>query len=400
MTSKVVRALVKPEILVWAREDAGFDLDEVAAKSGLSNLPKWEAGDLQPTIKQLRNLATKYKRPLAVFYLSEKPVGFRTIADFRRPPGEGRQRISPDLHLQVRAAQERRAIAIDLLQEVEDTIPGISISATLDDDPESVGIKVRRFLRITDDEQRAHGDKRKAFNRWRTLIEDSGALVFQMDKVDTSEASGFALSDTTLPVIAVNRADTPARRTFSLLHEFAHLLLSRSGVSEFHIDTRLPFETRRVEVWCNAVAAASLMPRAIFLDDERVRDHQKDDPVWNDADIDGLASLFGVSRIAITRRLLTLGLIDQTFYEAKESEYARIYADLSKRKKTSFADKRFGGRNMPAEAISLLGRGFIRMVLDPYHSDRITLSRVSDYLNLKTNHIPDVERMLLGKVAR
>ncbi len=401
MARKIVRALVKPEILLWARKSAGFELDEVAT-GALSKLPQWEAGELKPTIGQLRALAKKYERPLAVFYLQEVPLDFQTIADFRRPPDKGMQRISPRLHLQVRAARERREIALDLLQESGDETPELTISATLDDDPEVVGARVRRFLGVDDDEQRgAWRDKRKAFDEWRSLIEAAGALVFQFDKVETSEASGFALSHTRLPVIAVNRADQPARRSFSLLHEFAHLLLSKSGVSQqFDIDTTsLPPETQNTEIWCNAVAAAALLPRTLFMGEERVRDHEKGDPIWTDDDINALASIFTVSRISILRRLLTLELTDRSFYKAKEAEYARGYAEFLERKKASSASKRFGGRNMPYEAFSLLGRSFIRMVLTPYHNDRITLRDVSDYLNLKTDHIPRVERILFEEAA-
>ena len=55
---------------------------------------------------------------------------------------------------------------------------------------------------------------------------------------------------------------------------------------------------------------------------------------------------------------------------------------------------------MPNEAFSLLGRNFIRTVLAPYHGDRITLRDVSEYLNLKTKHIPKVAEILLSEVAQ
>jgi len=400
MARKTVRALVKPEILIWARESAGFTLDEVAASSGLSKAPQWESGELQPTINQLRTLATKYKRPLAVFYLQVKPTDFQVISDFRRLPGVGMPRLSPQLHLQIRVAQERREIAFDLLGEVGEDIPELSISASLDDDPETVGARVRRYLRITDAEQSGWRNPRIAFNSWRALIEDVGVLVFQMDKVNTNEASGFALSETKLPVIAVNRADVHSRRTFSLLHEFAHLMLSTSGVSEFYIDVTRPPETQKVEVWCNAVAAATLFPRAIFLSHEAIQDQEPQNQVWAEERINALASAFSVSKVSIVRRLLTLGLTNQDFYRFKEREYAEDYADYLKRKKADNAKKEFSGRNMPNEALSLLGRNFIRMVLAPYHSDRITLRDVSAYLNLKTKHIPKVEQVLLSEAAQ
>ena len=400
MTRKLVRALVKPEILIWARESAGYTLDEVAAGSGLAKAPQWESGELKPTINQLRILARKYKRPLAVFYLQEVPTDFQAIKDFRGLHSEGLRRMSPQLHLQVRAAQERREIALDLLEEIGEEVSELSISANLDEDPEVVGTNVRRHLRITDAKQRAWRDKREAFNGWRSLIEESGVLVFQMDKVDTNEASGFALSETKLPAIAVNRADTLSRRTFSLLHEFAHLLLAKSGVSEFHIDVTRPPETEQVEIWCNAVAAATMLPREIFQSQNVVRAQEPNNSFWTEESINGLASVFSTSKVSIMRRLLTLGLTDQAFYRAKETEYANDYATYLERKKASYADREFGGRNMPNEAFSLLGRNFIRTVLVPYHSERITLRDVSEYLNLKTRHIPKVTQILLSEVAQ
>ena len=52
--------------------------------------------------------------------------------------------------------------------------------------------------------------------------EEAGVLVIQATRFTSDDASGFAISEQTLPIIAVNRADAPTRRTFSLLHELAH----------------------------------------------------------------------------------------------------------------------------------------------------------------------------------
>ena len=400
MARKTVRALVKPEILVWARESAGFDLNEVASSSGLSKVWEWESGETQPTINQLRALAKKYRRPLAVFYLQERPTDFQVISDFRRLPGEGMLRMSPKLFLQVRTAQERREVALDLLSEVGEHAPELNIVATLDDDPEEVGARVRAYLRITDAEQRVWRNTRVAFNAWRAAIENVGTLVFQMGDVDTKEASGFALSERTLPVIAVNRRDVFSRRIFSLLHEFAHLLLATSGVSEFYIDVERPPESQRVEVWCNAVAAATLIPYTMFTQDSVIQSHESGVPLWHEEEIRALSKTFSMSKVAIARRLLTLRLTKRGFYTKKERQYAEEYVDYLKRKKEQDAEKEFGGRNMPNEALSLLGRNYIRLILAPYHSDRITLRDVSAYLNLKTRHIPNVERVLLSEGAQ
>ena len=390
---------MKPEILIWARESAGFSLEQVAASSGLSKVHHWEAGELQPTINQLRLLGKKYKRSLAVFYLQEKPIDFQVISDFRRTFPSEMQRMSPQLALQIRFAQERREIAIEMLREMEDQVPDLSISATLGDSPEIVGEKVRGYLGIDNAEQRLWKNNRVAFNKWRSLIEDAGVLVLQMTGVETSEASGFAIADANLPVIAVNRGDSLTRRVFSLLHEFAHLILSKSGVSESYIDYAIETEIQTIETWCNAVAAATLLPREMFLGEKVVKNHEASNLFWPEKDIEALASTFNTSRISIVRRLLTLGLTEQSFYTAKEAEYEEQYYTALEKKKDVNQTGKFSGRNMSNEAFSLLGRKFVRIVLAPYRSDKVTLSDVSAYLNLKTKHIPKIEQTLLREIA-
>ena len=101
----------------------------------------------------------------------------------------------------------------------------------------------------------------------------------------------------------VNREDTPNRRAFSLLHEFAHLMLGQSGASDLNVDAARPPETQHVEVFCNADAAAALVPRERLLSQEIVQHYGARSVQWNDDDLLELANLFAVRRIALLRRL-------------------------------------------------------------------------------------------------
>uniref|UniRef100_UPI000B05415C helix-turn-helix domain-containing protein n=1 Tax=Rhizobium bangladeshense TaxID=1138189 RepID=UPI000B05415C len=76
--SKRPKATIKPTLLVWARETAGFDLSTAAEKLDVDEekLAAWEMGEDQPSIPQLRKAAELYKRPLAVLYLQEQPLTF------------------------------------------------------------------------------------------------------------------------------------------------------------------------------------------------------------------------------------------------------------------------------------------------------------------------------------
>lgn len=75
----LVRALVKPELLVWARESARLTVERASKKAQVTaeQLGSWERGESQPTITQLRKLGRAYKRPLAVFYLPKPPKHFQ-----------------------------------------------------------------------------------------------------------------------------------------------------------------------------------------------------------------------------------------------------------------------------------------------------------------------------------
>jgi membrane fusion protein, multidrug efflux system len=139
-------------------------------------------------------------------------------------------------------------------------------------------------------------------------------LVFQTTRFPSNEASGFAIAAETLPVIAVNRNDALTRRTFSLLHELAHLMIRVSGVSELATDVNRPPEDQRIEVFCNSVAAAALDPRDVLMADARVVAQGTRSTQWTDADIRDLANQFGVSREAMLRRLMTFDRTTEEFY--------------------------------------------------------------------------------------
>ncbi len=132
-----IKALVKPEILVWARNSAGFNLSEAAAKIDVAEekLAGWEAGEDAPSIPQLRSIAAAYKRPLAVFYLQTVPTDFQVLRDLRRLPGSGLRRLSPALMLEVRRAIQRRELALEPDGRSWSEVPGFHASGHLDRRP-------------------------------------------------------------------------------------------------------------------------------------------------------------------------------------------------------------------------------------------------------------------------
>jgi Zn-dependent peptidase ImmA (M78 family)/DNA-binding transcriptional regulator YiaG len=393
-----VKAHVNPALITWARETAGFSTPAEAAaqlKVEEAQLAAWEdlTSEEKPSIPQLRKLAALFRRPLAVFYMAEPPSRFAVMRDLRRLPGTGPRHYSPALQLEIRTANERRELALELAADLEQEVQKFTIAATEREDPERVGERIRTALGVNSQLQASWKDMdgRAGFNGWRSQIEEVGVLVFQATRIEAEEASGFAIAADTLPAIAVNRKDPPTRRTFSLLHEFAHLMVRVSGVSDLETDAKRPPEDQRIEVFCNHVAAAALIPRDALLSDPRVVAQGPRSTSWSDDALSELARQFTVSREALLRRLLTFDRTTADFYRRKRAQYITEYLAMRERQNEKSADAAIK-RNMPVETVSNFGRPLVRMLLSNYYRDRITLSEVSGYLGLKVKHIPKLEQ--------
>ncbi|MGO7170136.1 ImmA/IrrE family metallo-endopeptidase [Rhizobium leguminosarum] len=393
--SKRSKATIKPALLVWARETAGFDLSTAAEKLDVDEekLAAWELGEDQPSIPQLRKAAELYKRPLAVLYLPEPPLTFQPMHDFRRLPDLGLRRFTPELTLEIRVAHQRRELALELFQDADEEPNIFSLTTSIKDNPETVGTSVRKSLKVDYPLQSRWRDPRVAFIAWRSRIEDAGVLVFQASRIESAEASGFAIWADTLPVMVVNRKDAYPRRVFSLLHELAHLMLRQSGVSDLETGGLRPQEDERVEAFCNHVAAATLVPHDLLLAEPIVAARGVGRHEWSDAEVQSLSVAYSVSRETIVRRLLTFHRASEDFYGRKRRQYAIEFQQQREREKVKNDGKPIP-RNMPRETVADFGKPFVRRVIENYHQDRISLSEVSGYLGVKVRHVPGIERQL------
>jgi transcriptional regulator with XRE-family HTH domain len=138
-----VKALITPALITWARETAGFSIAEAAERLNIDaeKLAAWENpnDEVSPSIPQMRKLAALFKRPLAVFYLPEPPRKFEVMRDLRRLPGTGPRQFTPALQLEIRAATERRELALDLAADLDEELPKFNLQAEITEDPELVG---------------------------------------------------------------------------------------------------------------------------------------------------------------------------------------------------------------------------------------------------------------------
>ncbi|MDE0305652.1 MAG: XRE family transcriptional regulator [Albidovulum sp.] len=389
------KAMVQPKVLYWLRTTSGLTIEEAARKlqTKPANLAAWEKGDDRPSMPQLRKLAKAFKRPISYFFLPE-PVEEPSIPhDFRRLPNAEDRRYSPALLYEIRTTYRRRSLALDLAKKTTHRIPAFECLGTVsvDDNPELVGQRLRDVVNLTFDEQSRWRTARSAYNGWRQHIEDLGVLVFQITSVDRSQMLGFSLAYRELPVIGVNRKNQPNGRTFTMLHEFAHLMLGKSGICD--IDESMPraASEQRVEVFCNHVAGAAMVPRRELFAHRLVAAQGTRTEDWDDDIISVLARDFCASEEAIVRRLLITHLTTPEFYTSKRAEYQARNAQLARQERVQANDN--FGRNMAREAVSNLST-FARIVIESYHSDIINLSEASKHLGVRAEKVATVDSLI------
>jgi Zn-dependent peptidase ImmA (M78 family) len=386
--AKSVKAMINPEMLEWARAQARIERVDAAQKLGIEEdrLRAMEEGDEAPTFAKLLDIADLYKRPVSLFYLDSPPQGWQPIQDFRLLPGAGGG-FSPQLTYAIRQAHERREVALSVKTELDEPVEPFGLTATLRTDVEALAQRVREYLGVTDTAQLSF--RKKAFERWRAAVEAKDVLVFVVPRLKIREMRGAALAEDRLPVILINGKDRTNGRVFTLLHEFIHLTLHQSGVSNAGGD-RNGAPNPTVEQFCNAVAAATLMPRDWMLREATVR-NKGTERTWTDEELHNLAERFAVSEEAVLRRLLTLGRTTQAFYESKRPDYLRIYADLDERREQSE-----GGPPHHYVVLSQLGRAFTQTVFRGYHDQLFTLRDVAGILNMQVSKIPVIEKAAFG----
>lgn len=382
-------APVTPSVLKWARESIGASLDLAAQRAGVSveRVAAWEAGEAEPTVAKLRALAKLYQRPLAVFFLPQPPLDFDALRDFRKLPDQDDHTWSRALHKVYRRAVEQQDVFAELQEAEGESVVVAVPAAALDDDPEEVASTAREALGVSLQEQFSWRQPDDAFAGWLQAVESLGVLVLRTSDVPTSEMRGFSLGSGPVPVIVVNALDWPRGQVFTLLHEFAHLMLREGGLCNLlEPDTGI---TRRVEMFCNAVAGAIIMPAASLLDNEvlapiGIRD-------WDDDVLAQLSHRYGASQEAVLRRLVTLNRASWDFYLARRGEYLQAYVEarqdeLARRRESK------GGPPPHRMAIRDRGRPYVRLVLDAYYRDLISSSNLSRLLSLKLRHLGSLER--------
>ena len=336
---------VTQSVLAWALQRADRSYEETVKK--FPTFGDWLSGDCLPSLRELEKFASFTHVSLGALIMPEPPDETLPIADMRTRESAAIERPSGNLLDTIGRYQQFQDWYHDYAREQGAEKPSFLGSASVQDSPRVIARRVRSLLQL--DHVSATGTQ-----QWRhdivAALEGVGVLVMRSGvvgasntrKLSTREFRGFSLYDDIAPLIFVNVADEPfSAQNFTLLHEFAHLLLGHSALSG---GDRLLGGTGE-EAWCNRVAACVLLPDealTAFNEATTVQDYR------------ALARRFGVSAEVVLHRLHGARRIDEERYgELLEA----VRADYGGEKRRS------GGGNYYNTLTARLGRSFATAIV-------------------------------------
>ncbi|MHB8632553.1 MAG: ImmA/IrrE family metallo-endopeptidase [Thermoplasmatota archaeon] len=345
-----------------------LDPGKIAAK--FPALAQWEAGESNPTLRQLERFAAATHTPIGYLFLAAPPSEPVPLPDYRTKNGNRRLDPSPDLLETVYASQRRQEWYREYARIRGHEKLSFIGAGTLKEAPSSVAAKMRAQLGFRLADQLKAKSWEDALRAFIARLDEGGVLVMVNGVVGTNsqrpldilEFRGFSMADPWAPVIFVNGRDSKAAQMFTVAHELAHLWLGGSALDDVH-DTGA---SEAVESWCNGVAAELLVPLAEFK-----KEYQAGSELIPEAR--RLSKAFKVSPLVTLIRMAEAGVVTRTAMWAAYYQEAQTY----------LRPPDSSGGNFYATQTARLGRRFARALVadtregNTLYRDAFRLSGVS-----------------------
>lgn len=396
-----IEARITPEVLLWARERAGYEVDDVVEELGLKSVTHevvsaWEKNeshlnDIPLTYSQLEKLAKMYKRPLAVFFFPKPPEETSISQQLRSLPQSHAQQLSPKMLYLIRTALAKQMDLYDIhggnfpneIQNFRRDIDNVNRETA-----KTLAAKMRQIIGISLEEQKSWKAHDIALKKWRKKLEELGIWIFKGSFKD-DEYCGFYLPDPDkqFPIIYLNNNMPQPRQIFTLFHELGHFLRDKGGV-DFRKNVENKFKNiyQEDEIFCNAFAGSFLVPDDSLpipsrpLDDEEIESYTT-----------RYSNEYSVSREVILRKLLNNELIKPTQYNSKVKQWRGIFEKLRKEAR----EQKKGGGDYYRTKKTYIGDKYLNLLFQQYYQQRINEHQLAGYLGSNVSGVHRFEELIL-----
>lgn len=377
--------LINSKVLVWARETAGYHLEDLSRT--FPKLSNWEKGVSYPTYLQLKALANKYKRPCAVFFFPEPPDEETIEKSLRALSEEDVRNLNPQVRFLFRKAKTFQIYLEELFSDrYEEQINKISwLKMDIQNSPIILARKVREIFSITLENQSLWKTFEQALEEWRAVLANHGIYIFK-DAFKNNKISGFCIYDNVFPIIYINNSHSKSRQIFTLFHELAHLIFKQNYL-DFLDENTLYLKNQdpsNIEVKCNVFAGNFLIPD---IDIRFSAEH------YDLNEIEEISDFYKVSKEVVLRSLLSHNLINNDFYKRVMKEWK---INFEKKPEGKSSKSKTGG-NYFYSAISYLGNQYFSTIFEKFYHGQISVEKASEYLHIKPKYFPILENEYLKR---
>lgn len=364
---------INHRMLSWARETAGLSVEDAAVKLGLTDTARSTAAEklrqaengARPVSRgTLEKAAALYRRPLVTFYLPQPPARGERGEDFRTLVGAPSPRADAMLDALIRDVRARQQLLREALIEDEDAKPLDFVACCqMADGAKEVAAQIRATLHVGIAEQKKTRDCAALFTLLRAAAERAGIFVLLVGDLGSHHSDigedvfrGFALADDVAPFVVINDNDATPARSFTLVHELAHIWIGATGVSGPLRGT----PSNAVERFCNEVAGEFLLPPEALENVAAAKtvDFDLDLALSLTADI---SRTWSVSQSVVAYRFLLNGWID----DRVAAQMFRVFADRWREERKRAREAREPDETGPGYYIvrrSRLGSGLLDTV--------------------------------------
>ena len=383
---------INPEWIIWSRKSLNYTLESASKKLKVqeSTLSKWEETGIL-TYKNMNKLAKVYDVSPLLFLNNTPPPKIEQYVKDYRTMNDKRILSSPEILKEIKHAKRKRLLLLEIADKLD---KDLSFKYYQNENKSKTKIVeiIRESLNINADKLNNY-----TTDDWIKEFEALNILIFKFYNINPEDINGYAFNNQYLPIIGINNRNSEIEKIYSLFNEYAHLLISKDGISG-------DYNTQKDERLCNSIASEIMLPEKEI---KKIR----------------IANINSVIRIVSTRynvnmetvlyRLRNLNLLTDEELEQQlnkrvynsdeeaieqEDTQSELLVDNTKLVKKSTDKKKNNQKrlkNLASRNINQNGRLYTQILLEAYDNNIINDLDLSNELGVPHSVIP----YLINKIS-
>jgi Zn-dependent peptidase ImmA (M78 family) len=195
----------------------------------------------------MNRLAKVYDVSPLLFLNNTPPPKIEQYVKDYRTMNDKRLISSPEILKEIKHAKRKRLLLLEIADKLDKDLSFKYYQNENTSKTKIVNI-IRESLNINADKLNNY-----TTDDWIKEFESLNILIFKFYNIKPEDINGYAFNNEKLPIIGINNRNSEIEKIYSLFNEYAHLLISKDGISG-------DYNTQKDERLCNAIASEIMLP--------------------------------------------------------------------------------------------------------------------------------------------